>query len=84
MRKGVWWERQKQETAKRKQIKWENDIKMHIRETGWVAMDSIHLAQDKDIGGSCEHGNELFGSIKCWNILVKLRDWQLLKKSSAP
>jgi predicted deacylase len=36
------------------------------------------------VEGSCEHGNELSGSIKCWEILEWLSDWQLLKKDSAP
>jgi hypothetical protein len=33
---------------------------------------------------SSEHGNELSGSIKCWEILEWLSDWWLLKKGSAP
>jgi hypothetical protein len=28
--------------------KWENNIKMDLRETGWGGMDWIHLAQDRD------------------------------------
>jgi hypothetical protein len=33
-------------------------------------MDWIDVAQDRDQwGGSCEHGNELSGSIKCWEVL---------------
>jgi hypothetical protein len=32
------------------------------------------------VEGSCEQGNELSGSIKCWEILEKLSDWQLLKR----
>jgi hypothetical protein len=34
--------------------------------------------------GSCEHGNELSGSIKFWEILELLHNWRLLKKGSAP
>jgi hypothetical protein len=34
--------------------------------------------------GSCEHGNEPSGSIKCWEVLEWLSDWRLLKKDSAP
>jgi hypothetical protein len=34
--------------------------------------------------GSCEHGNEPSGFIKCWEILQWLSDWWLLKKGSAP
>jgi hypothetical protein len=36
------------------------------------------------VEGSFEHGNEPSGSIKCSEILRKLRDWQLLKKDSVP
>jgi hypothetical protein len=35
------------------------------------------------VEGSCEHGNEPSGSIKCWVILEWLHNWLLLKKSSA-
>jgi hypothetical protein len=31
----------------------------------------------------CEHGNELSGSIKFWEIIKWLRDWRILKKDSA-
>jgi hypothetical protein len=34
--------------------------------------------------GSCEHGNELSSSIKCWEIFEYLHTWRLLKKCSAP
>jgi hypothetical protein len=34
--------------------------------------------------GSYEHGNELSGSMKCWEVLEWLHNWQLLKKGSAP
>jgi hypothetical protein len=45
---------------------WEDNIKMDPRETGWGGMDSIGLIP---VEGSCEHGNETSGSIKCWEIL---------------
>jgi hypothetical protein len=35
------------------------------------------------VEGSCEHGNETSGSIKCWEILERLSDWRLLEKVSA-
>jgi hypothetical protein len=28
--------------------RWEDDIKMDLRETGWGGMDWIHLVQDMD------------------------------------
>jgi hypothetical protein len=34
--------------------------------------------------GSCEHDNELSGSIKFWEFLESLHNLQLLKKGSAP
>jgi hypothetical protein len=39
--------------------RWEDNIKMDLREIGFGDVDCIHLAQDG------EHGNELLGSIKC-------------------
>jgi hypothetical protein len=33
---------------------------------------------------SCGRGNELSGSIKRWEVLEWLHNWQLLKKGSAP
>jgi hypothetical protein len=60
-------------------------IKMDLREVGWDDVDWIDLAQDKGpVEGSCEHGNKLLGSIKCWVFLEWLHNWQLLKKGSAP
>jgi hypothetical protein len=36
------------------------------------------------VEGSCGHGNEPSGSVKCWKILEELSNWWLLKKDSAP
>jgi hypothetical protein len=36
------------------------------------------------VEGSCEGGNEPSGSIKHWEILEWLHNWQLLKKGLAP
>jgi hypothetical protein len=35
------------------------------------------------VDGSCEHGIEPSGSIKCWEVLEGLHNWRLLKKGSA-
>jgi hypothetical protein len=52
-----------------------------LREIGWGGMDWIDLAQDRDQWeGSCEQGNEPSGSIKCWEVLEWLHNWQLLRK----
>jgi hypothetical protein len=34
--------------------------------------------------GSCEYGNKTSGSIKCWEVLEWLHNWQLLRKGSSP
>jgi hypothetical protein len=34
------------------------------------------------VEGSSEHGNELSGSIKRWEIAEELSDWRLLKNKS--
>jgi hypothetical protein len=36
------------------------------------------------VEGSCEHGNESSGSIKCCEVLGWLHKWRLLEKCSAP
>jgi hypothetical protein len=36
------------------------------------------------VEGSCEHGDETSGSLKSWEVLEKLHNWQLLREGSAP
>jgi hypothetical protein len=36
------------------------------------------------VASSCEHGNELSGSIEFWEVLEWLRDCRFLKKELAP
>jgi hypothetical protein len=36
------------------------------------------------VEGSCEHGNESSGSIKCEEVLEQLHNWRLLKKGEKP
>jgi hypothetical protein len=55
-----------------------------LRETGWNGMDWIDLAQDGDQWSCWEHGDEPSGSLKCWEVLELLHNWQLLRKGSAP
>jgi hypothetical protein len=46
-------------------------------------MDWIDLGSGQElVEGSCEHGNELPGCIKCWDILKWPSDWRLLYKDS--
>ncbi|KAJ4451368.1 hypothetical protein ANN_02830 [Periplaneta americana] len=45
--------------------RWEDNIKMDLREVGYDDRDWINLAQDRDRWrGLCEDGNELSGSLK--------------------
>jgi hypothetical protein len=39
-----WWEIQKERPRRR----WDDNIKIDLREIGWGGMDWIHLAQDRD------------------------------------
>jgi hypothetical protein len=57
---------------------------MNLREMGWDGVDWVDLAQEGPVEGSCEHGDEPSGSIKCWEVLEWLHNWRLLKKVSAP
>jgi hypothetical protein len=46
--------------------RWEDNIRMYLEEIGFGDVDWIHLVQDRDRwAGSCEHGDEPSGSIKC-------------------
>jgi hypothetical protein len=50
--------------------RWEDNIRMDVREIGWSGVDWIDLAHLKrPVESSCEHGDEPSGSIKCWEIL---------------
>jgi hypothetical protein len=50
--------------------RWEDNIKMDMREVGWGGMDWINLAQEQgQVAGSCECGYEPSGSIKCGEFL---------------
>jgi hypothetical protein len=43
--------------------RWEDIIKINLREIVWDDVDWVYLA------GFCEHGNETLGSIKCFELL---------------
>jgi hypothetical protein len=50
--------------------RWEDNIKIDLREVGWEDVDWIDLAQDRDRWrGSCVYGDEPSGSIKCGEFL---------------
>jgi hypothetical protein len=46
--------------------RWEDNIKMGLRELGCGSMDWIELAE---VAGTCECGNELSVSINCGELL---------------
>jgi hypothetical protein len=54
----------------RSKCRWEDNIKMDLREVGWGGMNWIDMAQDwGPAEGPCEHGNKRSGSIKYCEIL---------------
>jgi hypothetical protein len=58
---------------------------MDLREIGWDDIDWIDLAQDRDQWRVLVNTViKPSGSIKCWEVLEQLHNWQLLKKGSAP
>jgi hypothetical protein len=50
---------------------------------GWYGLDRSGSGE-RPVEGYCEHGGEPSGSIKYWEVLEWLHNWQLLKKSTAP
>jgi hypothetical protein len=50
---------------------------------GWSGLDGYGSGYGP-VEGSCEHGIEPSGSIKCWEVLEWLHNLWLLKKGSAP
>jgi hypothetical protein len=63
--------------------RWVDNIKIDLREDGMVWIGLIWLKIGTS-GGSCEHGNEPSGSIKCCDVLELLHNWRLLEKGSVP
>jgi hypothetical protein len=84
---GCWWVSQKERDHQEDQdvhgcivLKW-----ILEREDGVVWTGLICLRRGTSgVEGSCDHGNEHSGSIKCWEVLEQLHNWRLLKKGSAP
>jgi hypothetical protein len=53
---------------------------MDLRERGWNGVDSIDVAQDRDQWRALVYTvMNLRGSIKCWEVLEGLHNWQLHK-----
>jgi len=56
--------------------KWEDNIRINLKEIRWEGVDWMHLAQDRDQAvGPCEHDNEPSGSIKSGEFLDQLNDY---------
>jgi hypothetical protein len=56
--------------------RWEDNIKMDLRDMGWSGMDWIDLAQGRDQWRALViHVNERSGSIRWWEIFEWLSDW---------
>jgi hypothetical protein len=45
--------------------RWEDNIRMDLREVGCGCVEWMELAQDRDVAFACECGDEPLGSIKC-------------------
>jgi hypothetical protein len=58
----------------RTRCKWEYNIKKDLQEVGRGFGDWMELAQDRDMAGACEYGNELSGSIRCGEFLDYLQN----------
>jgi hypothetical protein len=43
-----WWKYQKEKPLERPRRRWEDGIKMDLREIGWGGVAWIHLAQDRE------------------------------------
>jgi hypothetical protein len=70
----------------RPRLRWVDNIKMDLKEIEWGwPVDWIDLAQDRDQWRALVNTVMNFSSsIKCWEVLEWLHNWQLLKQSSAP
>jgi len=53
----------------RPRYRWEDNIRIDLWIVEWEGEDWMHVAQDRDLPGSCEHGNEPLGSTKGWEFL---------------
>jgi hypothetical protein len=73
-------------TLKIPRHRWKDNSRTDLREIvleGGLGLDSFGSGQGP-VARSCEHGNELSGSIKGGKFLDGLSDYRLFKKDSAP
>jgi hypothetical protein len=67
---GFWWGNLKgMKLLGKLRRRWEDNIKIDLQEMGCGGMDWIKLAQDRDMAGTCECGNETSGYVKCREFL---------------
>jgi hypothetical protein len=53
----------------RPRCRWVNNVEMSLREIGGMFGTGLIWLRTGTVKGSCEHGNEPSGSIKCWEVL---------------
>jgi hypothetical protein len=53
---------------RRPRYRWEDNIRMDLREMGWEGVDWINDSEQGSTVCSCEHSNEPLGSIKGWGV----------------
>ena len=58
---------------RRHRLRWENNMKMGFRGGGWRYGPDLSDSGYGQVAGSCKHGNELSGSLKCGEFLEELR-----------
>jgi hypothetical protein len=65
--------------------RWEDNIRMDLREIGWKVVDCIHLAQDRDQWRAVVNTvTKFFNTINGGEFLELLSDYQLLNKGRFP
>jgi hypothetical protein len=70
---------------RRPRCRWENNIRMDLREAGWEGMlTRLFWLRIGTSGSSCGDSNEPSGSIKGEEFIDLLSDCWLLKKDSVP
>jgi hypothetical protein len=69
---GFWWGNLRKRPLERPRRRWEDSIKMELRELGWESTDWIDLAQDMNRWRVLV--NKPSGSIKCGEFL----DWLMI------
>jgi hypothetical protein len=52
-------------TTSKPKFTWENNIKMNLKVIEWEGEDRIIRAQDRQVVGFCENGNEPPGFVTC-------------------